>query len=165
MATVIELADAGGPLELIDVFLEPGEQSWRRIYGTTDFVTWLNEVLPNYETTIVGGDSDPLEQLDAVFHEFVLGRRMIVGSNFKSLSWTPDLSVWEFKTPDIRVFGWIPEKDVFICTYGDMKDEIELRNKYGRYQVQTKYFRDQLELNEPKYLSSKVYEDVLSDAC
>lgn len=83
---------------------------------------------------------------------------------FKKLARTPDEFVWEFKTPDIRVFGWIPMRDVFICAFGDMKDEIETRNLYGRYIAQTIYVRNNLELDEPRYVASGEYHDVLSDA-
>lgn len=163
MATVIELCEDGA-LERIDVPLDANEQTWRRIYGTPEFIRWLEEKLPLLETTVIGGDTEPLEQVDAVFHEYIVGDRMVQDVRFKSLSWTPDYSIWEFKTADIRVFGWVPEKDVFICTFGDMKDDIELYNRYGRYIVQTKYVRDNLDLDEPKFIGSKDYSDVLSDA-
>lgn len=163
MATVIELCEDGA-LVRIDVPLDANEQPWRRIYGTPEFIGWLEEQLPLFQTTVIGGDIEPLEQVDAAFHEYVVGDRMVRDVRFKFLSWTPDYSIWEFKTADIRVFGWVPEKDVFICTFGDMKDDIELYKRYGRYIVQTKYVRDNLDLNDPKFIESKEYSDVLSDA-
>ncbi|MBY2993801.1 hypothetical protein HF263_04085 [Rhizobium leguminosarum] len=163
MATLDEL-DQNESLVRMDVELEAGEQSWRRIYATPQFLQWLHNDLPNLETTIVGGDSEPDEQVDAVFHEFVIGECMDFDRRFKALSRTPDLFVWEFKTPDIRIFGWIPERDVFICCFGDHKDEIELYNRYGRYMAQTEYVRNNLDLDPPKAIESKDYEDVLSDA-
>ncbi|CAN7179186.1 hypothetical protein LJR251_000304 [Rhizobium rhizogenes] len=163
MATLTELDDKGA-LIWIDIDLESGEQPWRRIYGTPDFIKWLNDTLPNLTTTIVGGDSEPIEQVDAVFHEYIRGDHLSTDERFKRLSWTPDHSVWEFKTPDIRIFGWVPSIDVFICTYGDMKDEIEKLNKYGRYIAQTRYVRDHVGLNQPNVVESREYSDVLSDA-
>lgn len=162
MATLSELA-INGDLEKIEVELETGEQPWRRLYATPDFIQWLDTVLPDLRTTIFA-DSEPDEQVDAVFHEYRAGRHLTIDARFKSLSWTPDWSVWEFKTPDLRIFGWVAEKDAFVCTYGDMKDQIETFNRYGRYIAQTKFQRDQLNLNEPKFIASKEYDDVLSDA-
>ncbi|WP_051177100.1 hypothetical protein [Rhizobium mesoamericanum] len=163
MATLIEL-DHSGDLIKIDVELEAGEQPWRRIYATPDFVAWLNDELPLLETTIVGGDSDPLEQVDAIFHEYVVGEHMHLDRRFKSLSRTPDLFVWEFKTPDVRIFGWVPERDVFVCCFGDHKDEIETFSRYGLYMARTAFRRDHLNLDPPKAIEGKDYDDVLSDA-
>lgn len=163
MATIEQL-DYNGDLVRIDVELEKDEQIWRRLYGTPDFVGWLRDVLPDLETSVIGGEIQPLEQLDAIFHEYVIGESMDTAHQFKRLSWTPDLSVWEFKTADIRVFGWVPQKDVFICAFGDMKDSIETFRKYGRYIVQTQYLRSQMDLDEPKAVVSREYHDVLSDA-
>lgn len=162
MATLKELEDSG-LLVRIEVELNMGELPWRRVFGTQDFLKWLDEVLPTLTTTVIGGDTEPIEQVDAVFHEYIIGRHLDENHHFKPLSWTPDWSIWEFKTPDIRIFGWLVEKDAFVCAFGDMKDEIELMKKYGAYIAKTKYVRDQLPLNEPKYVASKEYDDVLSD--
>lgn len=163
MATIIEL-EKSGSLIAISVPLDEGEQLWRRLYGTVGFIGWLDRVLPLLRTTIVGGDTEPYDQVDAIFHEYVVGERMQFDRRFKKLARTPDEFVWEFKTPDIRIFGWIPMRDVFICAFGDMKDEIEKRNLYGRYIAQTIYVRNSLDLDEPRYVASGEYRDVLSDA-
>lgn len=163
MATLEEL-EASGHLVRIDVPLDGGEQVWRRLFGTPDFVKWLDEDLPQLVTTVVGGEISPFEQVDARFHEYVVGEPIQDDRRFKGLSWTPEYHVWEFKTLDIRVFGWIPSRDCFICTYGDMKDNIELRNLYGRYIAQTVFAREQMPLDAPKFVASKEYDDVLSNA-
>jgi hypothetical protein len=163
MATIAELALAGDLIQ-IDVPLEQGELSWRRIFATPAFVEWLDKVLPTLESTTIGADSEPHEQIDAVFHDYVIGEHMVIGKKFKRLKYNPDLSVWELKTSDVRVFGWVPAKDVFICAYGDLKDEIELKNAYGKYIAQTHFARTQMNLDDPKVIESKEYYDVLSDA-
>jgi hypothetical protein len=163
MATIEEL-ETNGTLVKIEVPLDLGYQPWRRIYGLPTFIQWLENDLPLLQTTIIGGDSEPLEQVDAVLNEYVRGDHLSTDHRFKKLSWTPDLSVWEFKTPDIRIFGWVPAIDVFICCFGDHKDQIELMRSYGTYQARTSYVRSQMDLNEPKAIVSKEYLDVLSDA-
>ncbi|WP_050991441.1 hypothetical protein [Sinorhizobium fredii] len=163
MATLIEL-EQNGDIERIDVALDVGEQPWRTLYGTPAFIEWLDNVLPDLQTTVVGGDTTPMEQVDAVFYEYVVGEPLNPDRRFKRLNWTPDLYVWEFKTPDIRILGWIPARDVFICTYGEMKDRLEALNLYGRYQALTNFARDNLDLNEPKAILSRNYTDVVSDA-
>lgn len=163
MATLDSL-ETSGNLVRIQVPLELHLQPWRSIYGTPDFIVWLDQQLPNIASTILGYEIEPIEQVDAVFHEYISGARMNFDRRFKKLSWTPDIFVWELKTPDIRIFGWVPKRDHLICTFGDSKDEIELRNKYGRYIAQTSYVRQQLDLDSPKCIESKEYDDVLSDA-
>jgi hypothetical protein len=162
MATLGSLEKSGDLVRIEDP--EPGTQPWRCLYGTREFIKWLDEELNSFKTTVVGGEIEPIEQVDAVFSEFIAGENFDSERRFKKLSRRPDLFVWEFKTQDIRIFGWFPVKDHFICTYGDMKDEIELKNKYGRYMAQTEYFRQNLDLDEPKYIESGNYKDVLSDA-
>ncbi|WP_421591135.1 hypothetical protein [Shinella sp. M27] len=163
MATLLELAE-NDQLVKIEVELDGAEQAWRTLYGTPEFVAWLNDTLPALETTIPGGDIEPDEQVDACFHEYVIGSDMDPDLRFKKLHRTPDLHIWEFKTLDVRIFGWVPEKDVFICCYGDTKDEIELKNAYGAYMARTHFIRTQLDLDEPKSIESYNYDDVLSDA-
>src|SRR5690606_4949012 len=109
MATLSEL-EVRESLIRLEVELDPGEQPWRTIYALPSFIPWLDETLPGLSTTIVGGDTEPAEQLDAVFHEYIQGAPLNLDRRFKRLSWTPDLSVWEFKTPDLRIFGWVPRR-------------------------------------------------------
>ncbi|TVR07387.1 MAG: hypothetical protein EA385_13020 [Salinarimonadaceae bacterium] len=151
-------------LVAISVPLDGAEQRWRRLYGTPEFIEWLDSALPLLRTTVIGGETEPYDQVDAIFHEYIIGERMQFDRRFKKLARKPDKFVWEFKTLDIRIFGWIPMRDVFICTFGDMKDEIETRRLYGRYIAQTIYVRNTLDLDEPKYVPCAEYDDVLSDA-
>jgi len=136
----------------IDVELDGRAQPWRCLYGTPEFIDWLDNVLPGIDTTVIGGEIGPHEQVDAVFHE-----------RFKKLSCTPDHFVWELKTLDVRIFGWVPVKDHFICAYGDHKDQIELMRNYGTYIAKTVFARNQCDL-QPNHIAHGEYEHVLSDA-
>lgn len=159
MATLAELN--GGPIELIDV-LEEDEIPWRHIYGTRDFLHWLANVLPTLVSTTVGAQLTPLEQVYACFVEYSAGEPFNDDRRFKSLRRTPDLSVWELKTDDIRVFGWVPRKDCFVAAFGATADEIKTLDLYGRFMALTAYQRGILDLDEPKCIESKDYEDVVS---
>lgn len=164
MATLANLAAAGRELFAIDLPLDGADQVWRRLYGTPDFIRWLNDTLPVLDTCIIGGEATPYDQVDAIFADYISGEPIPFDRRFKKLSRTPDEFVWEFKTPDIRVFGWIPMRDAFICTFGDMKDDIEARSLYGRYIAKTIFVRNNLDLDDPKFVASAEYDDVLSDA-
>lgn len=161
MATLAELCDSG-VLDTIDP-LEPDELPWRTLYGTTDFLGWLDQGLPILDHNPLYAELTPIEQVFALFAEYVSGDDFFSDRRFKKLSWTPDRYVWEFKTEEVRIFGWAPQRDSFICCFGDSKDQIELANSYGRYIAQTVYVRDQIALNEPKCVTGGSYEDVISN--
>lgn len=161
MATIAELEESGALVKLD--LLDPGEMPWRYIYATPAFIQWLDEVLPSLISTTVGSQLSPQEQVFARFDEYVAGEACNDNRRFKSLSATPDHHVWEFKTDDIRVFGWIPRRDTFIATFGDTKDDIETYRRYGLYMARTKFVRDNLGLDEPNCLTEKDYPSVVSD--
>ncbi|UOA32557.1 hypothetical protein DSM110093_02357 [Sulfitobacter sp. DSM 110093] len=160
MATLIELCESG-VLDRIDP-LEPEELPWRALYGTMDFLRWLEDDLPALGHNALYADLSPLEQIFAVFAEYVAGDYFSTDKRFKKLTWTPDHHVWEFKTDEVRVFGWVPQKDAFICCHGDSKDQIEVQASYGRYIAQTAFARNQMQLDEPKCITSGSYTDVIS---
>jgi hypothetical protein len=162
MATLIELSKSPA-LEVIDP-LEAGELSWRSLYATMGFIEWLDGSLPGVVHNTLYSDLTPTEQVFAVFYEYVIGDNFSSDRRFKKLNYTPSQHVWEFKTDEIRVFGWIPRKDAFVCCYGDSKDNIEVNNSYGRYIAQTAYVRNTIDLDEPKSLESRNYLDVISNA-
>jgi hypothetical protein len=161
MATLPKLCEEGG-LVALDPGLGPDELPTRRLYGTPAFVEWLDNILPVISADSAEADLSAMEQVAALFHEYLIGAKFSDDRRFKKLNSTPSHHVWEFKTDDVRIFGWIPEKDVFVCCFGDSKDAIETFRKYGRYIAQTKYVRDHLDLDEPKHLEGKDYADVIS---
>lgn len=160
MATLLELCYRG-VITAIDP-LEPDELSWRTLYGTNDFITWLDEELPTLSNNPLYSNLSAIEQVSAMFAEYVSGENFSTDRRFKKLSRTPDNYVWELKTDDVRIFGWVPKRDVFICCYGDGKQTIVNYDSYGRYAAQTDYVRRQMDLDEPKYLETERYTDVLS---
>ena len=160
MATLIELCESGDLIKIDP--LEDREQPWRSLYATPAFIEWLDRTLPEIESDEMFSDPSPIEQVFAAFHEYVSGVGFATDRRFKKLNATPDQYVWEIKTNDIRIFGWVPCKDVFVCCFGDEADRIKLMNSYNTYVAQTSYVRSQLDLDEPKCCQSKEYDDVLS---
>lgn len=163
MATLIQLEAANAIIKL-DVGLEGADQPWRELYATPEFIDWLENALPDYTTKVIGGDIEPEEQVYACFYDYVVGKDLDPDVRFKKLHRTPDLHVWELKTVEVRIFGWVPKKDVFICCFGDLKDQIELMGSYGTYMARTEFVRQQINLDEPKSVESRLYDDVLSNA-
>jgi len=161
MATLIKLCESG-VLDTIDP-LEAGELPWRTLYATMDFLGWLDEALPSLGHNNLYSNLSPQEQVFAVFAEYVSGDHFSYDRRFKKLSCTPDHHVWEFKTDEVRVFGWVPAKDSFICCFGDSKDRIMAQNSYGKLIAKTAFVRNKMDLDEPKCLISWSYSDVISN--
>lgn len=163
MATLQQLEQQNA-LICIDVGLDPDEQIWRKLYATPEFTTWLDQDLPQLESASVGCELSPYEQVDAIFYDFVIGESLDDDRRFKKLHSTPDRFVFELKTIEVRIFGWFAQKDHFICAFGDLTDKIKDHNLYYGYINQTEFVRNHLELDPPKYVDSRIYDDVLSDA-
>lgn len=146
----------------IDGGLEGAEQPFRCIYGTPEFIEWLERV----EESQPEHSLSPLtltEQIDAIFYGYISGGTMNTDRRFKQLKSKPNHHIWEFKTADIRMFGWVPQRDHIILAFGDLKDTIVRQQSYGRYMAQTKYVRDnELKANDPEHITSGKYEDVIS---
>jgi hypothetical protein len=162
MATLLELVESGA-LDTIDP-LEGDELAWRTLYGTTDFLGWMDGGLENQDHNELYSNLSPKEQVFTTFVEYVAGEPFSSDRRFKKLKCTPDHYVWEFKTDEVRIFGWVPRKNCFICCYGASKDEIQILNSYGRYIALTANVRSTINLDDPKCLMSGSYEDVISDA-
>lgn len=160
MATLLELCESGH-LVKIDP-LEEDEQPWRTLYATLEFIDWLEGTLPEMEHEEIHSHLSPIEQVFAVFYEFVSGEEFSSDRRFKKLSFSPEQFVWEIKTDSVRIFGWVPQKDVFVCCFGESADQIKLLNLYGMYIAKTSFIRGELELDEPKCCESGEYADVLS---
>lgn len=122
----------------------------------------LDTGLPQIAHNQLYSSLSPLEQVSAMFAEYVCGEDFSDDRRFKKLNWTPDYCVWEFKTDEVRIFGWIPEKDTFVCCFGDCANTVKLLGSYGKYLAQTTNVRRQMDLNEPKYITGKDYVDVIS---
>lgn len=159
MATLATLAQQGG-LTRIDPELGHAQQEERLIYGVPTFVEWLENRLPQIESVLRAPDT-PLEQVDAVFADFAAGEAMAYGKEFRRLRPGED-GVWEMRTPDIRIFGWFPNKDCFVAVFGDDASRIKDHGLYAGYRDQVVRARNDLDLDEPKYLDGAEIEDVIS---
>ncbi len=159
MATIYELCE-GGKLKRIEV-LEDDELPVRYIYGTPEFIDWLDNGLPSINHTPEHDSLKPIEQVFSLFSEYEIGESFPDDRRFKPLTYSPDYYVWEMKTSHVRIFGWFPCKSSFICCYGGDANEIKLKSLYSQYILRTQYVRNLLPLDEPKFLSSRKCSDVL----
>lgn len=160
MATLLHLASAGELLRL-DPALGLRVQEQRSIYLLPKVGDWLNGELPALESTW-NIETPPLEQVDALFADFCAGKPLCVGWNVKPLVHLGD-GIWELKTADVRIFGWFPQKDCFIATAGNLKRVIVELKMYRPYCEESVRFRDNLDLDDPKFIPGDDPNNVVSD--
>jgi hypothetical protein len=161
MATLHSLV-AAGTLVSITVPLDSGELPERSIYGFPSFQHWLVNELPNLEPGRLKASESPQEQLDSMMYRWIAGKRIIYDRMFKDLMPMQD-EVWEMKTVDIRVFGWIYRPLVFIAVFGDYTDRYKGKTSKASYETarqKVKESRDSLDIDEPKFTPG-VFDDLI----
>ena len=158
MATLEQL-EAGGHLHRYDAALESWEMPDRYVTHTTDWDTWFEQQLKQVAAKR-GRNLSPYEQVEQILYDFVTGRPMAYGVDYKKLE-PIGQNVWELKTPDVRVFGWLVRKRHFVAVCGDLKDNLTTMKAY-RPHVKTVFeFRNTLDLDPPKAVLGVVANDVL----
>lgn len=160
MATLIELAESGH-LHKFDTGDEVTAPPERLIYVRTNVLDWINNALPSLQP-VWKVEIQPIEQLYALFEDFLLGRPIVIGRQMHILH-HHGAGIWELKTPDIRIFGWFPCKDCFVVTDIDCATRVKTHKLYAGYRDQGVHFRDHLALDEPKFIEGDDPYDVISN--
>ena len=108
-------------------------------------------------------DIAPRQQAASILKQYITGKPFVGSRMFKRLSPLSD-DVWELRTPDLRFFGWIPRKDVFLAVRGDLF--VNLKNDatlYEKHRIATKAVRASINHDEPKYLRGAKENDIVSE--
>jgi hypothetical protein len=146
----------------IVVPLAAREQPMRLVYGTPDFVRWLDERIRSNDPSPLHAETTPAEQLDSLLYAFIAGHPLLPARQFRPIKTEPN-PIWELKTPDLRVFGWFAAKDCFICAFGDWADRIKDHDLYRGYRLETRRLRRELGLGNADSVQGSEPADVLSD--
>lgn len=159
MATLIHLAEKG-LVHKLDAALSWREQEERRIYVLQQAREWLEQKLPS---AISGWQLEvsPLEQVDNFLAAYCSGKELMYERQFRPLRHL-SAGVWELKTADVRLFGWFHTKDCFVCTAGDTAHRVKEHNLYAGYRNDAVRLRDELDLDEPKFIPGDDPNDVVS---
>jgi hypothetical protein len=158
MATLEQL-EAGGQLCRYVADLEHWEMPNRCITHAPDFGVWFATALKT-EATKRGRNTSPYEQVEQLFYEFIVGQPMAYSVNYRKLE-PISRNVWELKTVDVRVFGWLTRKCHFLAVCGEFKDNLKAAKLYKPYIDAVCVFRDRLDLDEPKSICGVTANDVL----
>jgi hypothetical protein len=160
MATLSKLVE-DGVLGLVEVELDGDAQPWRCVYAVDKFGQWLTNGLPNLPR-IIDAQLTPAQQVDDLLAIFVGGEPLFIPKMFRPLRPVADC-VWELKTPDVRLLGWFPRKDIFIGARGGDASFIKDHDLYHGLIGEVVRVRDKLDLDPPKYLTGVNADDVISN--
>lgn len=160
MATLVELA-ADGWFTKFDPVLRPDQQELRLLYALPRGQSWLESSLPALETVFEKEES-PAEQVDALLATFCAGELLIHTRQFHVLQHV-DAGIWELKTPDVRMFGWFPMKDCFICSNAEDATHIKRHGLYVGFRDEAIRERSKLPLYASKYISGDDPNAVVSN--
>jgi len=159
MATLLSLHPAH--IRRLEPQLESDELEERVFFGTVDFVRWVRDDLPILQSDR-RLDVTPLDQFDTLTVDFCTGQELIIGAEFHALL-PASKGVWELKTPDLRIFGWFPLRDHFIAVVGHLASKVKARALYAKLRDEVVAFRDELDLDPPKYVPGDDPNVVLSN--
>ena len=155
MATPSTLADSVGLLRYEDdEETLPAERLLFLFQGLAD---WIDGTLV-YQPRIRGRDLTPLEQVEALFHDFVYAKDFTGVGHFVNIMPQGD-GVYEMKTTDVRVFGWFYRRVQFIAHSGALKSDIKGTRAVDRIRREVVKARNRLNLDQPAFIrSSKIHE-------
>lgn len=162
MATLLDLATgSNSPLIRYDPQFERGQQEFRCFFASQRLQAWMAQTLPNM-TSALGLELSPQEQVFSLLGIFCSDEPLTIDQHFKPLHCRGQ-GVWELRTPDIRIFGWFPHRDHFVGVEADDATFIKQHDLYSGYIGAVVRLRDNLDLDEPKFITSTEPKDVVSN--
>jgi hypothetical protein len=162
MATLLSLADGPSPiLTILRQQLGPREQPVRMMFLAKEAIDDIGSKIKDAPSDR-GVETNPLEELADFFVEYIAGRELTFDHQFHPMEHI-DSGIWELKTLDVRLFGWFPQQDWFVCTNVDLKKTVITQKLYSFYRDKSVAFRDALNLDEPKFIPGGDPDDVVSN--
>jgi hypothetical protein len=135
-----------------------GEFEDRKFYALPSFLRFLQETLPTLEGGVLAATETPRQQMDTVLRKWNAGKPMQYGRMFSTLKPTR-YSVWEMKTPDLRIFGWLYRPKVFVAAFAGFADDYKKQNgqppkeSYSAARVRVVWLRGRLDLDPPSFVT------------
>jgi hypothetical protein len=142
--------------QLIPVILRLPRRQFheRKIYAYPGCVEWMRDQVPQMKTGRVASDFSPREQLVERLRQWMAGDPMEYGRMFHDMDPSTD-AVWELKTADLRIFGWMYRPRQFIAVRGGYTDDYKQPTKTKNYADERREVvkaRDALPLDGNKFV-------------
>lgn len=154
MPTLKELSESK-LLRKVQGVLAIDEDPKRDLYVGNEAYDWLcHNVQSAAADGYIDGALSPKEQLRDVFRRFISGDDFEDDPFFPKPLDEPDNTIWELRTADLRLFGWFYRQREFVISSASFKKSLaEGSLTYSGFVEQTKFYREQLLLDPPIYVS------------
>ena len=132
----------------------------RKLYAYPACLEWMRSKVPHMVTGRIASASTPQEQLIERLRQWIAGDPMAYGRMFHDLIPRSD-GVWEIKTADLRIFGWMYRPREFIAVRGGYADDYKEPTKTKNYADDRREVikaRDALDLDGEKYADGEFDE-------
>lgn len=146
-------------LTRIVVPLKYGEFDEREFYAMPAQLRFAAEILPGAKKGVLEGVKEtPAAQMDSLLRKWNAGKPMAYGRVFKNMKPHPH-GVWEMKTVDLRVFGWLWRPKIFIATFTGLADDYKEQDgnppkeSYDDARDRVIWARHQLALDAPTFVT------------
>lgn len=159
MATFTTLLNEQRLFTRVILQLPRGQFHERKIYAYPECVQWMQTVR-QMATGRVGCDFTPQEQLVERLRQWMSGDPMEYGRMFHDMRPHGD-HVWEIKTADLRIFGWMYRRREFIAVRGGYADDYKEPTKtksYADERRQVIQAREALPLDGAKFVTGEFNE-------
>ena len=153
MATLSNLLEDKA-LVRVTIRLKRGQFHDRKLYAFPECVEWMRSEVPNLVTGRINAAMTPLEQLRERLRQWMAGEPMRDGPWFHDIE-PKEHGIWELKTADLRVFGWMYRPRTFIAVRGGYADDYKEPTKNKTYADERRYViavRDGLPLDAEKFV-------------
>jgi hypothetical protein len=131
MATFDNLLEAGVLVRVV-FRLPRGQFHDRKLYAFPECLAWMRNEVPRMATGRIASAFTPKEQLIERLRQWMSGEPMAHGRMFHDMEPVSD-AVWEIKTGDLRVFGWMYRRCEFIAVRGGYADDFKEPTKIKDY--------------------------------
>jgi hypothetical protein len=104
----------------------------RKFFACPDCLDWIRNEVPRMVTGRINSAFTPKEQLVERLRQWMAGEPMRYDRWFHDMDPKTD-DVWELKTADLRIFGWIYRPREFIAACGGYTDDYKEPTKTKTY--------------------------------
>ena len=158
MTTVANLV-AAGQLVRHQAVLRGREMEHRQIYLTPGIAAWMEQTLKlapkDRHRTL-----SPYLQVEQIFYEFVAGKPMHYGNEFRKLD-PLGHHVWEFRPTDVRVMGYFYRRGTFLAVCADFKKNLKKKALYAPHVQAVREFMSAVALDPPPCMTEVTLNELL----
>lgn len=154
MATLTTLLDEKRLIR-VTMQLPRGQFHDRKLYAFPKCLEWMRNDVPKMVSGRIASAFTPREQLIERLRQWMAGDPMAYGPMFHDMDPATD-EVWELKTADLRIFGWMYRPYEFIAVRGGYTDDYKEPTKTKNYADDRREVvkaRDAVPLDNPKYVT------------